>query len=55
MSDKKPPIEVPTVIRKIDIVLGLFANNTLAKDGIEITEALQMTNLLFERACLVLK
>lgn len=44
----KPRIEIPEVIRKIDIVLHLFAVNSLAKDGLNFREAFDMTNLLFE-------
>lgn len=40
--------EIPLVIRKIDIVLNLFARNSLAKDGLEYEDAFKMTNLLFE-------
>ncbi|SRR6266498_3277027 len=40
--------EIPLIIRKIDIVLELFAKNSLAKDGLEFHEAFKMANLLFE-------
>jgi hypothetical protein len=44
----KQNIEIPEVIRKMDIILHLFAVNSLAKDGLYYKDAHDMANLLFQ-------